>query len=206
MTQKEGSFKQLDKMTFKQVDSFLGSQAYRQIADSMRDLPDQSSKIASQVGHLFYIGFPAVVVLIFAISNFAVRSKLNKRNEALQTLKDYVAKKRELTSLGASSLNNKPITNREMFQSKIKRYLTQQGIADNKLVVTTMEDFPISKEIARVEVTVNFRSIGVSDLMSAISTIQSKEKVKIGAISIAKNSKEKTLSGSMRLVQLGKSQ
>jgi hypothetical protein len=196
-------FKKVDSYLFEKIDLCKASGPYLKFQELLTHIPLEHRPLFNQVITILLLLMPALIILVFFISNINLKSKLNTKKEILQIITEISSQQRELIMAKKNLATYPNITHKGELDQKIRQLITRANI--NPTSINTL-NFNIDSSlpgIFRITSDIQFSKLSSSQLSEFFNLLLLQEKAKIRTLSIVKTPTEGLLRGQFQLTLYG---
>ena len=195
-----GFMKGVDDFFFKQVDQIRSTSAFRQIVSSVASLDNTGQKIINHIASLVVVLTPIILVVILFSLNTTLKEKVNTKEEIYSYINKLNTSKNNVSSFSKQLVSPQDMSTQQIFSSALTSSISAKRIDTTKIKV---KDFKQDKEIVtfkKYSATISFSKLSIDDFSNLINSLVNKMKVVVTFADIKKDSKDRTLNGTLKVI------
>lgn len=195
--------KRLDVFVFKKIDEFRATTGYAKLLESYTSLEETEQKIAKSAFMLASAVIPVIILSVMWFANYSIKNDLEARGELVKRMQEIIAQNSAAGNLIATVASPTAILDQGQLSAQMNGVASNSGFDANKLKVTNFSAEAVSPELTRAEADFRFDGVATPQLMGLFTTMMGRERFRISAVDITRNSTTNQLEGTFHAVHFG---
>ena len=199
-------FKKVDQAIFDRIDKFKLSPGHNNIQDFYNGLEEKHQEIFKAAIIILIFLIPLVFIGIIFWQNNSLKEDITTRVAVIAKANEIIGQKQGVRDISQTLLSNNPIDGASMMTSRLSNLLSSISIDLSKIQVSNYTGELTSGTIMRSEADFSFTNLSTDELMNVFANMIQREKFRIQAVNITRNSDSNLLKGQFHAVHFSNAQ
>jgi len=193
-------FHKIDLAVFDRIDKFKQTSNYSPISDFYNGLEEEQQKLFKGAVILLIFLLPLIGLGMIWWQNDSLKTDLALRTSIISKANEIIGQNQGLQEITPQIFSTNPIDSDSMMTSRLSGLLSPIGIDLSKIHVSDFSSSKISTNVMKSEAKFSFNGMSTDDLMNMFTSMISREKFRISAVEIKRNSDTNMLQGHFQAI------
>jgi hypothetical protein len=196
--------KKIDTAIFSKLDQLQKHPEFQKVADAYSALEERYQEMIKISMALLIILVPVLTLSIFSLINTSAMEDLKLKEEIITYANEIIQKQSLLNKEERDLLGRTFIDSQRSLQQKITSNMSRLGIDTSKVKISNFDAIDLSGNILQAQLDVKFDGFTNDQVFGLLSTLISKEKMRIDSFTAKKNKNSNMLDGIFTILYFSK--